>query len=118
VDPDNQIAEADEGDNLTYQSLHLLPHDAIVAYPNPFDAGRTHHLSFSGVPLFSRVEISTATGEPVWRGREEEQGSLSREILWSGRNRAGFPVAGGVYVYTVTSFEGEVLQRDKIAVIR
>jgi hypothetical protein len=71
------------------------------------------------------VQVSTLQGEPVWNGDENRQKdqnkrSLSHEIRWDGVNSAsGTPrvVASGVYVYTIITAEGQVLRRDKIAVV-
>ncbi|MFH1570495.1 MAG: M20/M25/M40 family metallo-hydrolase [Gemmatimonadota bacterium] len=118
VDPDGLITEADETDNRAFQNVRLVPSSSVAVYPNPFRPDRDPYLSFNGLPLFSRVRIATAAGELVWVGREEEQGDLSREVRWRGTNAAGYAVGSGIYLYTVDSFGGQVLRRDKVAVIR
>ena len=54
----------------------------------------------------------------MWSGAEEAQGQLTNEVRWPGVNQSGFAVAGGLYVYTIRSSDGQLLRRDKIAVIR
>ena len=118
VDPDDEIVEADEADNSAFQRVRLVPQDDIVVYPNPFEPGRDRFLTFIGLPLFSRVRISTLEGVLMWSGAEEAQGQLTNEVRWPGVNQSGFAVAGGLYVYTIRSSDGQLLRRDKIAVIR
>ena len=77
---------------------------------------RTSTFAFSGLPLFSRVQIATLDGELLWTGREENL--KGNEIRWSGRNEAGFNVGSGVYIYSIRDENGELLRRDKIAVLR
>ena len=76
------------------------------------------YLAFSGLPLFSRVQIASLDGELLWTGREEAQNDLSNEIRWRGVNEAGFIVGSGVYIYSIRDENGELLRRDKIAVLR
>ncbi|MEE2657134.1 MAG: M28 family peptidase [Candidatus Latescibacterota bacterium] len=119
VDPENAIAEASENDNLAFQAVHLIAGDGDLAvFPNPFLPARDPAVHFNGVPKFARITITDPQGSLIWQGREEEQGKRSREVLWSGVNDSGFSVASGIYVYTVRSFEGQLLHRGKIAVMR
>ena len=117
VDPEDRIAELSEEDNRAFQHLRLVPQNRIVVYPNPFRPSRDSFLSFSGVPSWARVRVSSLSGESVWFGAEERQGRLSREVRWRGVNQAGLAVGSGVYIYTITTLEGEVLEQDKVAVI-
>ena len=64
------------------------------------------------------MKIVSLNGEVIWEGREESQGDLANEIRWDATNTNGFVVASGVYIYTVSSFEGEMIERGKIAVVR
>ena len=118
VDPDNLIAEVEEEDNISFQSLRLVPQGDIVIFPNPFALSEHAFLTFSGLPLFSRLRITTLDGQLVWSAAEAEQGSLTREIRWRGVNDSGFAVGGGLYVYSILTSTGELLERDKIAVLR
>ena len=119
VDPDDRIVEEIEtDDNRTFQGIRLIPSTGVVIFPNPFRPGRDASLRFSGVPLFSRLRIYQAGGEMVWRGFEEDQGQTSREIHWTGVNSAGFTVSAGIYIYDLRSFEGDLLERGKVALVR
>lgn len=118
VDTDNRIAEQDEEDNRAFQRVRLVPQQKIAVFPNPFRPGRNRYLSFSGLPLRSRVQIATLQGEAFWSASEDHQGSLTREIRWHGGNQAGLVVSSGIYAYTITAEDGRVLGRDRIAVMR
>lgn len=119
VDPDDAIEEEVEvDDNIAFQGVRLVPVSGVVIFPNPWRPAQEPVLRFSGVPLFSRLRLYEAGGELVWRGFEEDQGQTSHEIRWSGINDAGFDVSAGIYLYDLRSFEGELLERGKIAVIR
>lgn len=119
VDPDDRIAEeGSDSDNRVFQQLRIVPTTGIVVFPNPYRVGRDDGVYFSGLPLFSRVQILSPGGDLVWEGREEDQGELSGEIRWGGTNTNGFAVASNVYIYIVRSFEGEMIRRGKVAVVR
>ena len=118
VDPDDRIDEVSQADNRAFQKVRLVPQREIVIYPNPYRPSEDPFLSFSGLPLRSRLRISTLQGELVWSAAEEQQGQLAREIRWRGQNDQNFVVNSGVYIYTVTSQTGELLQQDKVAIVR
>jgi len=129
VDPEDRIAESEEGDNLFFQRTRLVPRTGIVVFPNPFQPTKDCFLAFSGVPLNAQVRIANLNGEVVWSAQEdvgEQRNLFIREIVWSGVNQVrslegslrGRLVASGVYIYTVTDAAGNVLKRDKIAVVR
>jgi hypothetical protein len=90
----------------------------VAVYPNPFVPARTPFVTFTGLPTRARVHIRTLGGQPVWTGAEERQGTLSREVRWQGDNAAGYTVGSGVYWYQITTYEGDVLVSDKLAVVR
>lgn len=117
IDPDGSIQEADRHGNAAFQRVQFFPATPRV-YPNPWNLAQHPYVRFAGIPRFGRVQVFTVAGELVWEAREEEQSSLSNEIRWSGVNAGQAFIADGVYIYTVTSSEGKLLQRDKIAVIR
>jgi hypothetical protein len=118
VDPADEIVEEVETvDNRAFISVRLTPSEDVAVFPNPYRPSGGF-LRFSGVPLFSRVRLYRLGGEFVWLGREEDQGNLTREIRWTGTNEGGFTVSSGIYVYELRAFEGEVLERGKIAVVR
>ena len=100
------------------QPVPLLPTTAVVVFPNPLNVETATDIRFIGVPVFSRVKIMSLSGEILWEGREESQGDLANEIRWNATNTNCFVVASGVYIYIVSSFEGEMIERGKIAVVR
>ena len=118
VDIDDRVIEASEEDNRAFQTIRLTPQNDIVIYPNPFSLREDDFLAFSGLPDRARVLISTLDGALVWSGAEDEQGSLTHVVRWRGVNESGFAVSGGLYVYTIRTADGELLRRDKIAVVR
>ncbi len=118
IDPENEIAEIDEEDNSSFQSLRLVPQSEIVVYPNPFAPAADGFLSFNGLPFFSKVFITTLDGQHIWTGAESEQGSLTHEVRWPGINESGFVVGGGLYIYSIRSSTGEQIRRGKIALVR
>ncbi|MEE3042425.1 MAG: hypothetical protein VX948_16285, partial [Candidatus Latescibacterota bacterium] len=118
VDPQDDIEEEGPAqDNSAFQRLRLVPSELVV-YPNPFRAADGETVRFSGLPKYSRVKILSLGGDLVWEGREVDQGELSREIRWRATNANGFSVGSGIYIYIVSTFEGEMIERGKIAVAR
>ncbi len=83
--------------------------------PNPFlvgeDAGGT--LNFRRVVPGSEIKILTANGQLVKR---LERGVLD-EVQWDGRNMEGNLVGSGVYVYLLTTEDGQE-KAGKVLVIR
>jgi hypothetical protein len=118
VDTENAVAEEQESDNQAVQRLLVQPLNRVAVYPNPFVPARTPFVTFTGLPTRARVHIRTLGGQPVWTGAEERQGTLSREVRWQGDNAAGYTVGSGVYWYQITTYEGDVLVSDKLAVVR
>jgi hypothetical protein len=119
VDPDNRIAEeVDIDDNRAFQQVRLVPTTGVVIFPNPYRPSSDPVLRFSGVPLFSRLRLFGLDGQQVWRGLEEDQGQTSHEILWTGVTTAGFAASPGIYIYDLRTFEGDLVERGKVAVVR
>lgn len=118
VDPEGLVAESREDDNRALQRLLVQPLDRIVVFPNPFRPGVDPFVSFSGLPLQARVHLYSVDGEPVWTGAEERQGTLSHEVRWTGANELGYTAASGVYLYTITTADGALLARDRLALVR
>tara|TARA_B100000686_G_scaffold352650_1_gene455455 strand:- start:3913 stop:5949 length:2037 start_codon:yes stop_codon:yes gene_type:complete len=116
VDPDNNIKETKDSDNQAFQNVHLVPTEDIIVYPNPYNPRRDRFLAFSGLPLFSRVEIATLDGNQLWIG-EENRSDFEREVRWNGINDSGFAVGSGVYIYSIRASDGKLLKRDKIALV-
>jgi len=67
-------------------------------YPNPFNP--TTEIAFS-IPVASQVqlEIMNVLGQKVRTLKDEYTEAGSYTITWDGRDRAGVPVASGVYFY-------------------
>ena len=116
-------------DNRAFQTVSLLPQQGIAVFPNPFEPLRDRALRFSGVPLNAEVRLYAPTGELLWSAREDDArqrrlGVRSNEVLWLGVNGAGASdigaalVGSGVYIYTIHTAAGELLKKDKIAVVR
>ena len=129
VDPDGAVGEASEADNSAFQRVWLAPQSQIAIFPNPFRPGADDFLRFSGVPLKAQVRIFSPSGELVWEATEDNSlqrrlNARANEVLWRGVNRTGAsdlsaPLVGsGVYVYTIHSRDGELLAKDKVAVVR
>ena len=119
VDPGDRIAEEVEtADNRAFVHVRLVPDEEVLVFPNPLHRSRDGFARFF-VPAFSRLDIHDPHGVLVWQGREES-GSVDQrgEIRWTGVNAAGNLLGSGVYFYEVRSFEGDSIERGKIAVLR
>lgn len=119
VDPGDRIAEEVEtADNRAFVHVRLVPDEEVLVFPNPLHRSRDGFARFF-VPAFSRLDIHDPHGALVWQGREES-GSVDQrgEIRWTGVNAAGNLLGSGVYFYEVRSFEGDSIERGKIAVLR
>lgn len=89
----------------------------LVVYPNPYkpNSGLAHQgISFSGLTGQFKIEIYTLAGQKV---REIEEDNSSGSYPWNGRNSDGENLSSGVYLYVVTSNNGEK-KTGKIAIIR
>ena len=129
IDPNDLVSEASEADNRAFQRVRLVPQARIAVFPNPFQPANGGLLRFSGVPLKAAVRVFAPSGELVWEASEDNAsqrrlGARANEVVWRGVNRAetsdlsALLVGSGVYVYTIHSRDGELLVRDKIAVVR
>ncbi len=124
VEVEAESEEAERGDNSAFQRLSLIPQQHIVAFPNPFRPGAGKALRFSGLPFNATVRLFAPTGELLWSAREDDAqqrrlGARANEVLWFGVNGAGAALVGsGVYIYTIHTVEGELLKKDRIAVLR
>ena len=56
----------------------------------------------------------------VWVGEEENQlqKNLAHEARWRGNNAEGFLVNDGIYMYTITTATGGILEKGTIALVR
>jgi len=129
LEVDVEEDEVTAADNRAFQTVSLLPQQDIAVFPNPFEPLRDRALRFSGVPLNAEVRLYAPTGELLWSAREDDArqrrlGVRSNEVLWLGVNGAGASdigaalVGSGVYIYTIHTATGELLKKDKIAVVR
>lgn len=78
----------------------------VLNYPNPFvdytEFWFNHNRPFE--PLDVQVQIFTVSGKVVWTKNETvvNDGFLSRDIVWNGRDDFGDRIGKGVYVYKIT----------------
>lgn len=126
VFPDEKTGDIYLGTDAGVAIIHNNPFtssftkfDNITVGPNPFIISEgTSVLSFFNLVSGSEVKILTANGRLVRQlnpdNFKEVQGSQAQ---WDGRNMDGELVATGVYVYLVTTEEGETTN-GKFLVIR
>ncbi|TBX67684.1 type IX secretion system sortase PorU [Flavobacterium silvisoli] len=80
--------------------------DHVLNYPNPFvnytEFWFSHNKPFE--PLEVQVQVMTITGKIVWTKNQTvtNDGFLSREITWDGKDDFGDRIGKGVYVYKLT----------------
>ena len=78
----------------------------VLNYPNPFvnytQFWFTHNRPFE--PLDVQVQVLTITGKVVWTKNQTvtNDGFLSRDITWDGRDDFGDKIGKGVYIYKLT----------------
>ena len=79
--------------------------DRVLNYPNPF----VNHTEFwfshnSSSELETMVQIFTVTGRLIKtiKGNTQAGASLSRDLIWNGRDDFGEKVGKGVYVYKLS----------------
>jgi len=78
----------------------------VLNYPNPFvnytEFWFSHNRPFE--PLDVQVQVMTITGKVVWTRNQiiTNEGFLSKEITWDGKDDFGNKIGKGVYVYKLT----------------
>lgn len=78
----------------------------VLNYPNPFvsytEFWFSHNRPFE--PLEVQVQVMTITGKIVWTKNQTvvNEGFLSRDIVWDGKDDFGDRIGKGVYVYKLT----------------
>lgn len=78
----------------------------VLNYPNPFvsytEFWFSHNRPFE--PLEVQVQVMTITGKIVWTKNQTviNEGFLSRDIIWDGKDDFGDRIGKGVYVYKLT----------------
>lgn len=88
--------------------------DRVRAYPNPFHPGQgQNRLIFYPLTIGAQIRIHQMTGERV----AEIDAPLGGLAAWDGKNRNGRDVASGIYLYVITSPEGEK-KTGKVVVVR
>ena len=86
-------------------------------------------MRFGGLGLRAVVRIYDLDGTLVWKAMEDDlkqrrQGASPNEVIWTGVNDADFnglggtQLSSGIYIYTIHDKDGQLLQRDKIAILR
>jgi ligand-binding sensor domain-containing protein len=90
--------------------------NAVKGYPNPFVVDPENaRFYIDNLALNSNVNIYTADGFLV---KEIPRGEiLGARVSWDGTNDNGDPVASGVYIYLVTTKDGQT-KSGKIALVR
>ena len=77
----------------------------VINYPNPFTTNTEFIFQHNqaGIPLDVKVEVFTVSGKLVKSIDQVvvNQGFLSRDIRWDGRDEYGDKIGKGVYVYKV-----------------
>lgn len=93
----------------------------VLNYPNPFtdytEFWFSHNKPYE--PLEVQVQVLTVTGKVVWTKNQiiTNEGFLSREITWNGKDDFGDKIGKGVYVYrlkvrsTVSNTKAEKVEK-------
>ncbi len=91
----------------------------IKVFPNPLVVGGgaqdASAITFSGMPNQGRVQILSVNGEQVADLSKNNDGSGL--LAWDTKNSRGSRVASGVYIYLITTPQGEH-KKGRIAVVR
>jgi len=78
----------------------------VLNYPNPFvnytEFWFSHNKPFE--PLEVQIQVMTITGKVVWTRNQivTNEGFLSKDITWDGKDDFGNKIGKGVYVYKLT----------------
>lgn len=90
----------------------------VIAYPNPYREGEesAEGIAFRNVPVGTRIEIFTLTGEFV-KSIDGPIGEGEDDPLWDLTNEYRVFIASGVYLFLVKE-GGDVMHRGKIAYLR
>jgi len=123
VDPEDDIAEWDEDNNVVYQTLSRPRSDRpeiteAYVYPNPCYGERLYFHYQLSKEATVRIEVFNLAGEIVWDREILRDLRFQSDITyganyglnepeWNCRNKGGAPVPGGLYIYKVSAFDGE-----------
>ncbi len=73
--------------------------DRVAVYPNPCSGTRAFIFETSA-PGEVGVRVFTVAGRPIWEGRMSHAGGVG-QLVWSGLDADGDPIAAGAYIYIV-----------------
>ena len=86
----------------------------MKVYPNPYKPSKGHSgVVFMNLPKLDSIKIYTITGELVKEIKEQ----IGIRANWDGKNDNGSDVASGVYIYLVTTEDGDK-GRGKVVVVK
>ncbi|MEX2380557.1 MAG: type IX secretion system sortase PorU, partial [Vicingaceae bacterium] len=92
--------------------------DNLVNYPNPFTTNTEFIFQHNqpGIPLDVKLEIFTVSGKLVKSFDQiiVNEGFLSRDIRWNGRDEYGDRIGKGVYLYKLKVRSGNGSTAEKI----
>jgi flagellar hook assembly protein FlgD len=90
----------------------------LVNYPNPFTTNTEFIFQHNqpGIPLDVKLEIFTVSGKLVKSFDQiiVNEGFLSRDIRWNGRDEYGDRIGKGVYIYKLKVRSGNGSTAEKI----
>lgn len=92
----------------------------VMNCPNPFD-DETYFTFRATTDVDSlSIKVYTATGRLVQRIDAGSLGAGYHQIRWEGHDRAGDPIANGVYFYTITARAGDqkIVVREKLVKLK
>ena len=84
-------------------------------YPNPFNPETTIEFSLSQSGIVT-IDIFNIRGQKVRTLVNSEYAAGEHSIVWDGRDKQGREVAGGVYLYQLSS--GEHIERKKMLLLK
>jgi hypothetical protein len=100
--PVNQVMRLTEGENTRVTGLEDETQEApfeIRNYPNPF-SGSTTILCDLAKPGDLELNIYSITGQELFHAEHRNAGPGFMEIVWKGRDKNGFNLPSGVYLYS------------------
>lgn len=118
----NVLASVEGFDIITSikKKQESIPEDFTLEqnYPNPFNAGTKIKFRVSSGTISEpvRLHIYNVKGQLIATLVEEKLNPGEYEILWNGTDQRGFPVASGIYIYTVT--QGQIKLSKKMTLMR
>jgi len=83
-------------------------------YPNPFNPATTIQFTVKDAGLVT-IKVYNVLGQEVKTLVDREFTPGLHQVTWDGRNSAGIPVAGGLYIYSMTA-GGTVLTKKMVMI--